>query len=116
MEDFSAAGVVTQELEQEACNAVEEQVGSNHLAVKFLSGQQPGQKEEICQFHRRFEELSWFQWDSERRSHPGVGQRVLECHSPDGVGLFAVAAASGKAPYPPNGMSQGQSGREGVAG
>ena len=57
----AAAGIITQKLDKESRDPVQEQIGAENLSVEFLALEHPGQDEEDAKLGGRFKELSWLQ-------------------------------------------------------
>ena len=115
-EDLAAARIVANEFQEKAGDAVEKEIGAEHLSIELFAREQPHKDEKICQLDRGFEKLRGLERDPQGclgiRLRDGVG----ESHAPEMIGRLAIAAARGKAAHAPDGVSQGQSGSEGVPG
>ena len=111
-----APGIIAEEFEKVAGNAVKKEVCAEDLAIKFLPFQHPHQNKEIRQFDGRLEQLGWFESSSQRCSDPGLRQGILERHAPKMGSWFAVAATRRKTSDAANSMAQSQPRSECVAG
>lgn len=114
-ENRAATGIIAEEFEKVASDAVKKQVSAEDLAVEFLPFQHPHEDEEIRQFDGGLEKLGWFERNSKRGSNPGLRQRIFEYHSPEVRSRFAVAATGGEASDAANGVAQSESRGECVA-
>ena len=63
VEHRAAAGIVAQEFEEEAGDAVDEHERAEDLAIEFPALEQPHEKEEVREFDREFKQLRGFQRD-----------------------------------------------------
>jgi len=86
------------------------------LTVEFSAFQQPHEKDEIREFDRRFKQLRRFQRNSERCSGNRIRQRIVERYGPPMMRRFTVATSGCEAANASDGVSQGQTGSERVAG
>ena len=114
--DLAAPGIVANEFQEIAGHAVENEVSRQHLPVEFLALEQPHQNEEIRQFDRRFEKLRGLKRYAQRSIGIRVGDGIGKRHAPEMMGRLAIAAAGGETSHAPDGVSQGQAGRERVPG
>src|SRR6266536_465758 len=60
-ENLSPPRIATQKFQEETGGSVQDVKRSEHLAVKFLAFEHPGQNNEVGEFHGRFEKLGGFQ-------------------------------------------------------
>jgi hypothetical protein len=115
-ENGAAAGIAAEIFEEKAGDTVNEHECAENLAVELSAFQKPHQEKEIREFDCRFEKLGWFERNVERRSGDVVRQRIGKGHAPPVMGFFSVAAAGGKAADAAEGVAEGKSGGEGIAG
>src|SRR6185369_15872052 len=105
-EDLAASGIVTNEFQEIAGHAIENEIGRQHLSVELLAPEKPHQNEKVGQFDRRFEKLRRFQRYSQRSVGIQIGDGVGKSHAPEVMGRFAIATAGSETPHAPDGMSQ----------
>src|SRR5215472_11591693 len=115
-EDRAAAGVVADELEEEARNSVQEEICAEDLPLKFLSHQQPAEDEEDGQLDSGLEQLCRLERLTERSAHNFVRKGIGESDSPEMTCRLAVATSGREAANPANRVAQGKSRSKGVAG
>src|ERR1700675_4294712 len=70
--DFAASWIVTQELDEETLDSVQDHECAPHLPIEFLSTEQPGQQQEIEKLGGGFDQLCWFNPDAEWSSTDGI--------------------------------------------
>ena len=115
-EDLAASGIVANEFQEIAGHAVENEIGGQHLSVELLALEKPHENEKIGQFDRGFEKLRRLKRYAQRSIGVRISDRIGKGHSPEMMGGLAIAASGGKTSHAPDGVSQGQAGREGVPG
>src|ERR1039458_9525447 len=115
-EDFTASGIVAQELDEVALDSVQDHKAAKHLPIEPLAPEQPGQQQEIEKLGCRFDQLCRFNPDAERSSTDGIRQRIREDDAPEVICRFAVTAAGRETTEASEDVSKGQPGSEGVGG
>src|SRR4029077_12830731 len=108
--------IVPQELQKESRHAVNEHTRAEYLAIEFPALQQPHQKEEVRELHRRLEQLRRLQRYVQRSPGNPVRPRIGEGHTPPALPFFSITASRGKASNAPNRVSQRQPRRKRIAG
>ena len=115
-ENFTASGIVAQELYEVPLDSVQDHEAAKHLPIEPLALEQPHQQQEIEKLGCGFDQLRRFDPDAERSSTNGIRQRIREDDAPKVIGRFAVTAARREATKAPEDVAKGQSGSEGVGG
>src|ERR1700740_2184778 len=114
--DRTAAGIATEEFQEEARHSIDNQVRAEHLAIELLALQHPHEQEEVCQLHREFKELGRLKRLVERSSDQIMRHRIGERDAPPAVRGLTKAASRGKTSHPSDRVSDGKPRRKSVAG
>ena len=106
--------VATQEGQQGAGEAAEEEPGAEDLSIVVRTMQQPQQEDEEEELQQAGVELGGMQRHSQRRS--GRGSRIVEDHGPGHSSRRSVVASSFQAANGGDGAPQGEAGGKGIRG
>src|SRR5450631_399106 len=115
-EDFSASGIVAQELDEVTLNSVKDHEAAKHLPIEPLALEQPDQQQKIEELGSGFDQLCRFNPDTERSSTDRIRQRIRKDHAPEVIGRFAVTAPCRETTEAPKDVSKGKPRRDGVGG
>ena len=114
VEQHRAAGIAAEKFDGAALDAVEHEVGADHLPGEALARAQPDQKEKIQEFGGGFVELRRMELNAQRRARDSRGDWIRERDAPGKRRRLAVAAAGREAAEAADRMAQRQRGGEGV--
>ena len=114
-ENDAASGVAAEKLQQEAGDAIKDQICGEDLAIELFALDHPGKQEEIGQLDGGLEKLRGLQGATEGRFRNAGCQRIGKSDSPEMIGRFAEAAAGGETADASDGVAESKPGRECIA-
>jgi len=113
-EDFAAAGIIAQKLDEEALHTVEHHKDRENLSIEFLAFQEPHEQDEVEKLRAGFNQLRGFDPHTQRCATDGIGQGIGEGDAPKMVGRLAIAATGGEASEAPEDVAEGEARSKGV--
>src|SRR5690348_2364529 len=110
----TATGVIAQEFDQEARDAVEEEVSAKNLPVEFLAGEHPGEDAEVDEYSSGLAQLIRLERIVDRRVGVGIENRTGESEPPNVRRWLSVAAPGSETANARDGIADREAGRDSV--
>src|ERR1017187_7688638 len=115
-ENFAAPGIVAQKFDEVTLDAVQDHEAAPNLSVELLAPEQPHQQQKIEKLSRGFDQLRRLNPDAGRSPANSIRQRIREDDAPEGMGRFAITAASRKTTKASRDGPKSRPGPEAIAG